>query len=131
MITVPGSMDDETNLQAGRKLFAAGLNTAVLSDSLIASGGVDFFLAGNQRTVASGAMIGVHSWAAETDDGRLIQGGDLPTDHPQHQLYIQYYSDINLQDPAGFYFYTLDSAPADSIYYMTAEEMMRFGIATN
>ena len=131
MIEVPGSMDDEANLQAGRTIYNAGLNTTVLSQSLIASGGVDFFLAGNQRTVESGAMIGVHSWAAEADDGSLIQGGDLPKDHPQHQLYIQYYTDINLQDPAGFYFYTLDAAPAQSIHYMSAEDIARFGIATN
>ena len=76
-------------------------------------------------------MIGVHSWAAEADDGSLIQGGDLPRDHAQHQLYIQYYTDINLQDPSGFYFYTLDAAPAQSIHYMSAEEIARFGIATN
>ena len=32
---------------------------------MIESGGVDYFLAGNQRIVASGAKIGVHSWAAD------------------------------------------------------------------
>ncbi len=130
LINVPGSADDEANLRAGRRIYAAGVNTAVLSDSLIASGGVDFFLAGNQRRVEPGAMIGVHSWAAQSDDGSLIQGSELPADHGQHQFYIQYYTDINLSDPAGFYFYTLEAAPAESIHYMSAQEIMRFELAT-
>ncbi|MEM7256654.1 MAG: hypothetical protein AAF404_04620 [Pseudomonadota bacterium] len=130
MMQVPGSMDDEANLLAGRTIYNAGLDTVVRSSSVIASGGVDFFLAGNRRTVEPGAMIGVHSWAAVADDGSLIQGGDLPTDHPQHQLYIQYYTDINLADPAGFYFYTLQAAPAEGIHYMNGEDISRFGLAT-
>ncbi|MEM7016110.1 MAG: hypothetical protein AAF512_02075 [Pseudomonadota bacterium] len=130
MVNVPGSMDDFSNLAAGRAVFAAMLNTEVRADSLIASGGVDFFLAGRTRVVKAGAMIGVHSWSAGTDSqGNELTGADLPRDDPEHELYLNYYRDINLPDPAGFYFFTLNAAPASSIHYMTAAELTQFSIA--
>jgi len=128
MISVPGSANDEANLAAGRRLYAAGLNTAVRSNSIIASGGVDFFLAGQRRTIEQGAQFGVHSWAFDTDDG-VVQGAELPREHASHQLYINYYSDIGLADPEGFYFYTLDAAPANDIHFMSEEDIERFSFS--
>ena len=65
LMDVPGSGNDDVNLSVGRALHDAGFNTRVEPTSVIESGGVDYFLAGNQRIVASGAKIGVHSWAAD------------------------------------------------------------------
>jgi hypothetical protein len=70
MHEVPGSLDDDSNLAAARVVREQGLRTRVLPDSMIASGGVDFFLAGTKRYVAKGAMIGVHSWG----DGATMEG---------------------------------------------------------
>ena len=80
LMDVPGSGNDDVNLSVGRALHDAGFNTRVEPTSVIESGGVDYFLGGNQRIVASGAKIGVHSWAA--DEG--VEGKDLPQDDPQH-----------------------------------------------
>lgn len=43
----PGSEDDETNMQVGRRLNQLRLNTLVEPGGFIASGAVDLFLAGN------------------------------------------------------------------------------------
>lgn len=121
---VPGSADDVANLQAGRMLHAAQVATCVPSTGLIASGGVDFFLAGSQRVAPQGAMLGVHSWAT----GGGIEGGELPMDHPEHSLYLDYYADIGID--GAFYWFTLEAAPSDGIHWMTPEEMATYGVLT-
>ncbi len=52
------------NLRASLYVRRLGLNTKVNQRSIIASGRIDFFLAGKTRTVAKGAKIGVHSWGS-------------------------------------------------------------------
>lgn len=121
---VPGSADDESNLEAALAIHAAGLDTCVPSTGLIASGGVDFFLAGARRSAAEGALLGVHSWA----DGNGTEGGDLPTDHPDHQFFLDYYEEIDI--PAEFYWFTLEAAPAADIHWMTAKEMATYDVLT-
>jgi len=128
LVNVPGSMDDEANLSAAKLVFDKGLNTQLLSNSDIASGGVDFFLAGNKRVLAKGANIGVHSWASE-ENGKLIQGKDLPRDHSAHKPYIDFYQYIQMQAAAEFYFFTLEAAPAQSIHYMRQEEIDSWKLA--
>ncbi|MCT4607782.1 MAG: alpha/beta hydrolase [Pelagimonas sp.] len=125
---VPGSADDEANLEASRLLRESGISMVVPEGGLVASGGTDMFLAGVQRDVGSGACIGVHSWGAGSFINP-IAGRDVPKDDPQHQLYLSYYDEIGI-DPA-FYWYTLDAADADNIHYMTLAEMQQYGIATS
>lgn len=125
MVNVPGSEDDESNIPASLAVHKAGINTKVNSNSNIASGGVDFFLAGIKRVVETGAKIGVHSWSNGS-----IDGASLPENDPQHLLFTNYYRAINLPDPVGFYWFTLKAAPSSSIHYMTAAEISRYNIAT-
>ena len=75
----PGSMDDESNLVASRLVREAGLNTHVGADGEIASGAVDFFVAGVERSadVEGGALIGVHSW--DSPEGAGDELGVVPT----------------------------------------------------
>lgn len=122
---VPGSADDEANLQLARLVRDAGLSTIVPADGMVASGGTDLFLAGVDRVLQPGACVGVHSWA--TGDGD--QGRDVPRDDPQHQLYLSYYDDMDI--PAGFYWFTLDAAPAEGIYWMSADDVLRFNMVEN
>lgn len=123
MADVPGSMDDESNLVASRLVRDAGLAVHVPADGVIASGGVDFFLAGTSRTWDEGAMFGVHSWSDGSNDG-----ADIPRGDPSHRLYLDYYAEMGV-DP-DFYWFTLEAAPAASIHYMTAAELDRHGFAT-
>lgn len=124
MVDVPGSDDDVANLEASRLIRAAGFATHVPADGEIASGGVDFFLAGATRSYGPGAIFSVHSWAA--GDGRT--GADLPQDDPEHDLYLDYYAEMDVDE--DFYWFTLEAAPADSFHDMTEAELERFGFDT-
>ena len=121
MQEVPGSIDDEANLAAARLVRSYGLKTLVPTDGLIASGGVDFFLAGVERIVEPNAMLGVHSWAG--DD---FTGAELSRDNPEHRLYLDYYAEMGI--PAEFYWFTLKAAPAEDIHFMTPEEIAQYKI---
>lgn len=126
MTNVEGSIDDTSNLIASRLIRKAGLNTFIAADGMIASGGTDFFCAGIKRTVIEGAKIGVHSWGGDDISNAAL----LPKDDKSHQPYIEYYKEMKLPQPEGFYFFTIESADADNIYYMTTDEIKRYGIAT-
>lgn len=124
MENVEGSIDDESNLIASRLVREAGLNTKVLKNGVIASGGTDFFIAGVKREVEEGGKVGVHSWSDESG----TEASKLPTDDASHQSYINYYKDMGLPDPSGFYFFTINSADASSIYYMSQDELKKYGL---
>lgn len=123
MVEVPGSVDDEANLEASRLIRNASLGTHATADSVLASGGVDFFLAGAIRTYEPGAQFGVHSWAT----GSGVEGIDVPRNDPEHTRYLDYYAEMGIE--ADFYWFTLEAAPADDIYWMTEEELTRYGFA--
>ncbi|MCE7994710.1 MAG: alpha/beta hydrolase [Roseivirga sp.] len=121
----PGSDDDDTNLQVGRKLFQLGLRTQVEDNGLIASGAVDLFLAGSQRTLGANARVGVHSWSDGTSDAT-----DFPRSSSEHLLYIDYYKSIGFSNQLAedFYFFTINAAPADDIHWMTEAEIVTYQI---
>lgn len=123
MINVPGSIDDVSNLRASLYVHQLGLNTHLNARSIIASGGTDFFLAGNERVVAKGAKIGVHSWS-----GGSKPATELSKNHKSHKKYIDYYKIVNI--PTEFYWYTLEAAPANGIHFMTEEEIKKYKVRT-
>lgn len=123
LVDVPGSENDEANLEASLLVREAGLATHVPSDGVIASGGVDFFLAGASRSWDDGAMFGVHSWASGSTEGR-----DVPRDDPEHDLFLDYYDEIGVDE--DFYWFTLGAADADSIHYMTDDELEEYGFSS-
>ncbi|MBS9767918.1 MAG: hypothetical protein KGV44_10325 [Flavobacteriaceae bacterium] len=45
--------------------------------------------------------------------------------HIEHQKYLRYFQDIGFsaQKAKDFYFFTIRSAKADDVYYMTTEEI--------
>lgn len=118
-----GSMDDETNLKLAKKVYDLGINTHLMDNGLIASGGVDFFLAGHKRTRGTNTKMGVHSWS----DGNK-EAKDFPNDHAYHQPYITYYVSIGFsqQESEDFYFFTINAAPANDIHWMTEGEIIQY-----
>ncbi|MEM7040210.1 MAG: hypothetical protein AAF570_24795, partial [Bacteroidota bacterium] len=102
MRNMPGSMDDETNVQLGRALYAAEINTHLGDGGSINSGAVDLFLAGRTRTRGSNIEVGVHSWASGNQEAT-----DFPESSSEHDLFINYYIDIGFseQDARDFYFF--------------------------
>ncbi len=83
-----------------------------LDNGEIASGGVDLFLASVKRTIGKNVKIGVHSW---DEDGS--QATDYPRESKEHQKY---------KEAEDFYYFTINSATAEGIHYMTEEEMNKY-----
>ena len=124
MITVPGSIDDDANLRAGLYVYERGLTTKLNSRSAVASGGTDFFLAGKQRIVEQGAVLGVHSWG-----GGNVPATEVPKEDPVHTKYLEFYEKVDI--PTSFYWYTLEVAPAKNMHTMTEEEIKKYNVRKN
>lgn len=121
--TVPGSLDDETMIELAYRVREYGLDTYLKSDSDIASGGVDLFLAGVNRIMERGAAVGVHSWQDGVQDAK-----DYPRDAPEHEMNRKYIEDMLGSD--AFYWFTIYAAPADDIYQMSETEIVKYGLVT-
>jgi hypothetical protein len=120
---VPGSMNDEYNVQTCELLYLKGISTKAMSYSEVASGGVDLLISGTTRTVDEGAKIGVHSWSSGDKEGI-----EYPIDSPEHQIFLDLFEVIGID--TAFYWYTLGAAPADSIHWMTESEIEYYNIRT-
>ena len=120
---VPGSLDDDTMIALSYEVRSRGLNTYLTADSLIASGGVDFFLAGVERRMEQGARLGVHSWS----DG-FRDAVDFPRDAPEHEANRAYIEAMLGAD--DFYWFTIEAAPAAGLHWMTPGEIAGFGLLT-
>ena len=128
IIECGGSSDDETNLQLSLKVHQKGINIHLLDNGEIASGGVDFFLAGIERTKGFNTKIGVHSW--DSNEGSAT---DFEIGHSNHLPYIDYYVSIGFtqEEAEVFYYFTINAAPASSIHWMTDAEIDSYKIITN
>jgi hypothetical protein len=125
-----GSSDDATNLELSKKVHEMGMDIHLgFQDlGLIASGGVDFFLAGINRTRESGTKIGVHAWS-----GANATATDFPVGHEYHLPYINYYVYVGFtqQQAEDFYYFTINAAPADDVHWMTEEEIAKYNLITD
>jgi hypothetical protein len=124
MQNVPGSSDDEANLQAGLRIRELGLNTYLPPGGEIASGGVDLFLAGAERFAAPDVLVGVHSWGG--DD--VTDASTLPRGDSSHDLYLNYYQQLGID--SDFYWFTIQAADAENIHWMSDAERKQYGITT-
>lgn len=127
MKNCPGSEDDVANLEAARKVKTKNLSIHLPSDAEIASGAVDFYLAGATRTRETGSKIGVHSWAS-----LFKSATDYPVGHENHQPYIDYYVEMGFSqaDSEAFYYFTINAAGANDIYWMTEAEIVEYKLVT-
>ena len=122
---IEGSNDDTVNLAMARTVRARNLDTHLNNDSVIELGGIELFIGGVHRTMEDGARIGVHSWY---DDDGHYEGRDLPRDHPDHKPYLETYRGLGVTD--DLYWFILDAASNKDMYFMTNEEIERFGVLT-
>ncbi len=122
---VPGSKDDEINLQVSKIVFDRKMDIHIQEDGFVASGGTDFFLAGNSRTKGSNTRIGVHSWSDGSNEA-----SSFPVGHQNHQPYIDYYQSIGFtqNEAEDFYYFTINAASADDIHWMTDDELLEYNI---
>lgn len=128
-----GSMDDEVNLLLSSKVHDLKINIHLLDNGIIASGGVDFFLAGIERTKGSNTKIGVHSWAGTDKDGKEVSAKNFPVGHQNHLPYINYYKTVGFtqKNAEAFYYFTINAAPANSIHWMTDKEISQYKLLTD
>jgi beta-lactamase class D len=99
------------------------MNTELMSYSEIASGGVDLFISGNNRTLEEGAKIGVHSWK----DGKK-DGSEYPRNAEEHEIFLDFFEKIKID--TSFYWFTLRAASANDIHWMTKDEIKDYDLET-
>ncbi len=121
----PGSRDDETMFEAAIKLKELNINTHLLPNAEIQSGAVDFYLAGTKRTKEQGSKIGVHAWS----EGNT-SASEYPIGHEEHDVYINFYKNIGRtqEDADSLYYFIINAAPPESIYWMTQNDITNFKI---
>ena len=119
---MPGTRDVVANTRLARRVRALGLDTHLDMDSRIASGAVDIFIGGVERTAECGARIGVHAWGVADFDAQDV-GFDAIRGFQRDFL-----EDMGL-DP-DFYDFTRNAARSADIYWMDADEAWRRGLLT-
>ncbi|MBC6403616.1 MAG: hypothetical protein GDA35_08350 [Hyphomonadaceae bacterium] len=132
LVNMPGTQDLVTNTKIARLIRSKGLDTHLPDRGRIASGAVDLFIAGTKRTMDCGAQIGVHSWRLGGSPNSLVKNDGF---HPQNMGTDRYRraQEIFLYDMGvdpDFYVFTREAAPPEDIYYLTPEEIERFGLLT-
>lgn len=124
---MPGTKDADMNTLIAREIRKRGLKTHLPKNGFIASGAVDLFLAGTERTMECGGMIGVHSWGVTGDHTQTISPKTMGVDRRQ-KFHENFLRDMGI-DPA-FYVFTRDSAEPSQLHFMTPEEIERWGLLT-
>jgi hypothetical protein len=127
LVYVPGSVNDALSMKAGRLIRQAGFTTIVPAKSVIASGGVDLFIAGSTRIIEPGGVVGVHSWSEPL---KGTDASELPRDDPAHDAAITYCREMLGDKGEAFYFFTLQAAPFDTMHWMTEDEIEQWGLRT-
>jgi len=124
---MPGTKNADMNIRIAREIRKRGLKTHLPKNGFIASGAVDLFLAGTQRTMDCGGMIGVHSWGLTGDRTGRISPKTIGVDRRQ-KFHEKFLRDMGI-DPA-FYVFTREAAEPNDLHFMSAEEISRFGLLT-
>lgn len=126
-----GSLDDSAVLSLGREIRQKGLHTHLVKNGVLASGGLSLFLSGVHRTHEGEALIGVHAWQnchSEGDEQVCRDATEFPPDDPAHDLHGDYTEDM--LGSRDLYWLAVESAPADSIHWLTEDEINQSGIFT-
>ena len=124
---MPGTKDADMNTRIAREIRARGLKTHLPKNGFIASGAVDLFIAGTERTMDCGGMIGVHSWGITGDRTGTISPKTMGVDRRQ-KFHEKFLSDMGI-DPA-FYVFTREAAEPSQLHFMSPEEIERWGLLT-
>ena len=122
-VEAPGTLDDLANLKMGRLLRARGISTSVSAGGSVRSGAVELFLAGSRRTIARGAEFAVHGWLDY--DGR--GAADYPAGSPEHQRYLDYYTEMGMtRDEAARFYAMTNSVPFEDALWLDGVEMAQW-----
>lgn len=118
---VPGTSHLAVNTRIAQLIRARGIDTKLEKRSFIASGGVDLFLAGEERSMECGARIGVHSWKDENGGTPKSLGED-----PIEPSMIAFHESLGISP--DFYAFTRDAADHEDLYYLTQSDIARYDL---
>ena len=124
LVDIPGSVDQQATMEGARLIRRLGLNTHIAQTGYVLSGGVDLFLGGVERTIGAGAGVGVHAWS----DGSRMKAANVNVADSIHAVYVNFYLEMGV--PELFYWFSLDAAPADRVYFLSPEETYDYQLAT-
>ena len=117
-----GTRNVISNQRLARSIRRAGLHTHLEFDSFIASGAVDLFIAGVERTAECGARVGVHAWGGPGYDAQNALMDNLAG------FQRDFHRDMGVD--AGFYDFTKRAAPSAGLHMMSVEELNAWGLVT-
>ena len=124
-----GTSDADMNLRIAYEIRRRGLKTVLTDRSYIASGAVDLFLAGVERTATCKSMIGVHSWSYASGRGaEMISPKDTGGKDRRQKIQEKFLTDMGI-DPA-FYVFTRDASEPEDVYILRPDDIARFGLLT-
>lgn len=120
LVEAPGTLDDLANLELGRMIRSAGLQTHVPAYGSVRSGAVELVFAGTQWRIDEGAEFAVHAWMDDIGQS----AGDYPADAPEHRKYLAYYREMGLDGDEAAAFYAMTNAtPFEQARWLNAQEM--------
>lgn len=135
LVDVPGSNvsgDKQTDkaLELGREVYKKNINTHLVDNGFVASGGTDLLACGKKVSVGTNPKIGVHSWSGGLDGNPNGSAWDIKDDenHIEHKKYLRYFEDVGFttQKAKEFYFFTIRSAKPEEVHYMTTVEINKY-----
>ncbi|REG79536.1 alpha/beta hydrolase [Marinomonas pollencensis] len=124
LVDVPGTDDQQATMEGARLIRRLGLNTHIVPTGYVLSGGVDLFLGGVERTIGAGAGVGVHAWS----DNIGTQANSLNKVNPVHATYVNFYLEMGVSE--RFYWFSIQAAPANRIYFLSSEEIYDYQLVT-
>lgn len=124
LVDIQGSLDQQETMETARLIRRLKLDTTIVKTGYVVSGGVDLFLGGVNRTIEPGAGVGVHSWL----DTYGVDPQALNLADPIHATYVNFYLEMGV--PERFYWFSLDAAPPERVYFLSPEEMYDFDLVT-
>ncbi len=135
LIDVPGSdvsgdVLTDMALDLGRVIYQKNINTHLVDEGFVASGGTDLLASGKHVSVGSNPSIGVHAWDGGLEGNPNGSAWDVKNDenHIEHQKYLRYFEDIGFskQKAMDFYFFTIRAAKPSDIHTMTTTEINQY-----
>jgi hypothetical protein len=124
LVDIPGAVNQQATMEGAGLIRRLGINTHIAATGFVLSGGVDLFLGGVERTIGAGAGVGIHAWT----DGTKIKAANVNVADPVHAEYVNFY--LRMGIPERFYWFSLEAAPADRVYFLSPEEMYDFELVT-
>lgn len=124
LINATGDPAESFAFDMGDILQAKNISTNITDEGKVEGAGAYLFLGGSAKSIAGDGKIGVRSWATSSGE----EASQLAMNDSQHEVHIAYLKRMGFSDAdaKAFYFFSLDSAPSNEIYYLTDQDVLEF-----